>query len=119
LCAVTVILSGFSFLREIAVDIITESFCNTLDYLLLAEHGLLRGYENPALSLLRRAYETVSLMAYFNFPEKVRVWEEGRAIRQPGIRVALKSAPYPEPKETLDEMYRVYSLKSAHAGLSG
>lgn len=46
--------------------------CDTLDSLWLAEHALLHGYENQTLTLLRRSYETTSLMAYFfNFPEKV------------------------------------------------
>jgi hypothetical protein len=72
---------------------------------------LLRGYENQALGLLRRAYETVSLMAYFfHFPDTLAIWDGGGKIRQSDIRKALESAPYPEPKETLDEMYRVYSL---------
>jgi hypothetical protein len=85
--------------------------CDTIDSLWLAEHALLRGYENQALGLLRRAYETVSLMAYFlNFPDKLASWDGDGKIRQSDIRKALESGPYPEPKETMDEMYRVYSL---------
>lgn len=85
--------------------------CDTLDSLWFAEHAVLRGYENQALVLLRRGYETTSLMAYFiNYPDKVKEWEKGKMIRQSLIRKALASAPVPEPKEHLDEMYRVYSL---------
>lgn len=87
--------------------------CDTLDSLWLAEHALLRGYESQVLLLLRRSYETTSLMAYFfNFPNKVQEWERGRRIRQSHVRQALGDAPVPEPKEHLDEMYRVYSLFS-------
>ena len=85
--------------------------CDTLDSLWLAEHALLRGYENQALILLRRSYETTSLLAYFiNFPERVKEWEKGKKIQQSHIRKALGSAPVPESKEHLDEMYKVYCL---------
>jgi hypothetical protein len=87
--------------------------CDTLDSLWCAERALLHGYENQALVLLRRAYETTALMAYFfNFPEKVKDWQNGRMIRQSVIRKSLGTAPVPESKEGLDEMYRVYSLFS-------
>ena len=85
--------------------------CDTIDSLWLGEYSLLRGYENQTLALLRRAYETTSLMAYFfNFPEQVTEWVDGRRIRQSHIRNALDAAAVPEPKAHLDEMYRVYSL---------
>lgn len=87
--------------------------CDTLDSLWLAEYSLLRGYESHTLLLLRRAYETTSLMAYFfNFPDKVQVWESGKRIHQTVIRKALGDAPVAESKDALDEMYRVYSLFS-------
>jgi hypothetical protein len=87
--------------------------CDTLDSLWCAERALLHGYENQALVLLRRAYETTALMAYFfNFPEKVKDWQNGKMIRQSVIRKSLGTAPVPESKEGLDEMYRVYSLFS-------
>ena len=87
--------------------------CDTLDSLWCAERTLLLGYENQAFVLLRRAYETTALMAYFfNFPNKADEWKNGKMIRQSTIRTALGSAPVPESKETLDEMYRVYSLFS-------
>jgi hypothetical protein len=87
--------------------------CDTLDSLWCAEHTLLSGYENQTFVLLRRAYETTALMAYFfNFPEKIAEWKNGKMIRQSSIRTALGSAPVPEPKEGLDEMYRAYSLFS-------
>jgi hypothetical protein len=85
--------------------------CDTIDSLWLAEHSLLRGYENHTLALLRRAYETTSLVAYFfNFPEEAKEWEGGKRIRQSHIRNALGTAPVPESKDSLDQMYRVYSL---------
>jgi hypothetical protein len=85
--------------------------CDTLDSLWLAEHALLRGYENQALSLLRRGYETTSLMAFFvNYPGEVGAWENSKKIPQVEIRKKLETAPFREPKENLDEMYRVYSL---------
>src|ERR1700693_1660417 len=85
--------------------------CDTLDSLWLAEHALLRGYENHALTLLRRSYETTSLMAFFfNYPNEVVLWEKGKKIPQAEIRRKLATAPFPEPKENLDETYRVYSL---------
>lgn len=87
--------------------------CDTLDSLWCAERALLCGYENQALVLLRRAYETTSLIAYFfNYPEKVKDWENGKMVRQSVIRSSLGTAPVPESKEGLDEMYRVYSLFS-------
>jgi hypothetical protein len=87
--------------------------CDTLDSLWCAERALLFGYENQAVVLLRRAYETTALMAYFlNYPDKVNEWKAGEMIRQSTIRTALNNAPYAESKEGLDEMYRVYSLFS-------
>lgn len=87
--------------------------CDTLDSLWCAERALLFGYENQALVLLRRAYETTALMAYFlNYPDKIDDWKGGKMIRQSTIRTALGNAPFAESKEGLDEMYRVYSLFS-------
>ncbi|MGA2458158.1 MAG: hypothetical protein ABSF85_11360 [Terriglobales bacterium] len=84
--------------------------CDTLDSLRMAEGALLRGYENQAMVLLRRAYETVSLMTYFlNFPDEVRVWESGKEIRNCDIREALDAAAMPEPKGHLRDLYRLYS----------
>lgn len=85
--------------------------CDTLDSLWMAEHALLRGYENQALSLLRRAYETTSLMAFFvNYPTEAAEWQNGKKIPQVEIRKKLETAAFREPKENLDEMYRIYSL---------
>ena len=85
--------------------------CDTLDSLWLAEHAVLRGYDNQGLVLLRRSYESISLMAYFfNFPEKVQEWQGGKRIRQSIVRRALGSAPVSESEERLTRMYRVYSL---------
>lgn len=79
--------------------------CDTLDSLWCAERALLSGYENQALVLLRRAYETTSLMAYFfKFPEKVKDWAHGKRIRQSVIRASLGTAPTPESKEGLNEI---------------
>jgi hypothetical protein len=84
--------------------------CDTLDSLRMAESALLRGYENQALVLLRRAYETISLMSYFlNFPNKVPEWESGKEIRNCDIRNALDAATVPEPKDHLRDLYRLYS----------
>jgi hypothetical protein len=87
--------------------------CDTLDSLWCAERALLCGYENQALVLLRRAYETTSLMAYFvNFPSKADEWKDGKMMRQSVIRRELGTGPVPESSEALHEMYRVYSLFS-------
>lgn len=87
--------------------------CDTLDSLWCAERALLQGCENQAVVLLRRAYETTALMAYFfNYPERTNQWNGGKKIRQSVVRTALGNAPVPESKEDLDEMYRVYSLFS-------
>ena len=91
--------------------VLRDLACDALDSLWLAEHALLHGYEQQALVLLRRAYETNSLMAYFlNFPDKVKDWENGKRIRQSVIRKALGKAPFPEPEKELSAMYTVYSL---------
>lgn len=83
--------------------------CDTLDSLRMAESALLGGYENQALVLLRRAYETISLMSYFlNFPKEVQVWESGKEIRNCDIRDALDTAAVPEPKGHLRDLYRLY-----------
>jgi len=97
--------------RDTCERVQRDLLCDSIDSLWLAEHALLRGYENQSLVLLRRAYETASLMAYFaNFPSAAADWEAGKRISNSKIRNALDSAPTPEPKEHLEEMYRVYSL---------
>lgn len=85
--------------------------CDTIDSLRCAERVLLCGYENQCLALLRRAYETISLMAYFtNFPSEISGWEKGESIKQSHIRQKLDTAPVPEPKDHLKEIYKIYSL---------
>jgi hypothetical protein len=90
--------------------------CDTLDSLRTAEGALLRGYENQAMVLLRRAYETISLMTYFlNFPNEVRVWASGKEIRNCDIRDALDTAPMPSPRVTcvtLPPVQRIYPRQS-------
>ncbi len=84
--------------------------CETMDSLRTAESALLLGYENQAMVLLRRAYETVSLMTYFiNFPNEVQAWDSGKEIRNRDIRDALDTAAMPEPKGHLRDLYRLYS----------
>jgi hypothetical protein len=85
--------------------------CDTLDSLWLAESALLGGYDNQALVLLRRSYESVSLMAFFfNFPERVKEWGSGKIIPQKEVRRGLGSAPVPESEKHLARLYEVYSL---------
>jgi hypothetical protein len=111
LCAELVHYLGDLPPKEAYDSIQRDLACDTIDSLWLAEHSLLRGYENQTLVLLRRAYETTSLMAYFfNFPGKATEWAVGKRIRQSQIRNGLGTAAVPEPKDHLDEMYRVYSL---------
>ena len=86
--------------------------CDTLDSLWIAEHALLHGYENHALVLLRRAYETTSLLWYFiNYPARVANWEKGE-ITPSDIRKELDSATVPESGGELgamDEGYRLFA----------
>jgi len=85
--------------------------CDTLDSLRVAETSLLGGYENQALLLLRRAYESTTLMAYFiNFPSAVKDWDAKKRISPSEIREALETARVREPKDQLATMYKVYSL---------
>jgi hypothetical protein len=83
--------------------------CDVLDSLRIADYALLQGYENQGLVLLRRAFETISLMVYFvNFPHEVQTWESGKEIWNSVIRNALDTAALPEPKDHLKDLYGLY-----------
>lgn len=87
--------------------------CDVIDSLRCAETVLLCGCDNQGMVLIRRAYETTALMAYFlNFPEEAIAWEKGKEIKQSLIREKLDTAKIHESKDNLKKIYKIYSLFS-------
>jgi hypothetical protein len=93
--------------------VLRDLACDTLDSLRVAQIALLCGYDNQTVVLLRRCYETTSLMAYFiQFHEEAEAWHNGKRIAPSVVREALDKAPLREPKDILAHMYKIYSLFS-------
>lgn len=93
--------------------VLRDLSCDVLDSLRCAEVALLYGCDNQSMVLIRRAYETTALMAYFlNFPEEAVAWEKGKEIKQSLIREKLDTAKIHESKDNLQRIYKVYSIFS-------
>lgn len=91
-------------------DLLADAF----DHLYVARRILIGGYLSVPFSLLRRAFESTSLLHYFIlFPDKVKEWVQGKEIGHAEVRKALNKTPMGESAEMMQSMYRFFS-KGTH-----
>jgi hypothetical protein len=88
---------------------IRDVACDTFDSLWHARHLILSGCENHAIVLLRRAYETNSLLATFIQSESLaKKWIDGGEVKAADTRKFLDTAALREPADDMRGMYSMY-----------
>jgi hypothetical protein len=88
--------------------------CDAFDALYTIKQLILGNYHPMVLPLLRRAYETVCLIHYFQLePLAVNKWEKGHQFNNVEIRKFLDTHPMGEKGEELKSLYSFYS-KGTH-----
>lgn len=93
-------------------DLMTDVF----DALLVARQVVLDGHEATAFPLIRRAFESNSLLAYFVWnPKKAEEWNDGKQISNGEIRKFIEAQPTAVSLEAIrmKDHYALYS-EAAH-----
>jgi hypothetical protein len=109
ICRATVIL-GSCPPRDIADRSIRDLFADIFDFLYISRRLILESYVTTAFPLLRRAFESNSLMQYFMlFPDKAIEWDNGRQISNAAIRKCLDSHPMGESENAMKDLYAFFS----------
>jgi hypothetical protein len=92
---------------EVVRDLLADAF----DFLFDSREMLLSGKCFQAYPLLRRAYETVSLLALCVFDgSTAEQWASGKQIKNEYVRKRLAESPLNENEESLREVYKFFCL---------
>ena len=94
--------------------VVRDLMADVFDFLLESRAMILQGKLPIAYTLLRRAYESLSLMAVCSQDEQYADrWETGKEISNGEVRQRLAELPFRESAEKTRELYRFLS-KAAH-----
>lgn len=86
-----------------------DLMCDAFDVLYKVKEIILHNYYPLGFPLLRRAYETICLIHYFELaPEKVEKWENGHQFDNKEIRKFLDSHPMGETEGGLRATYKQF-----------
>jgi hypothetical protein len=91
---------------SIARDLIADAF----DFLYHSRRLILSGAMGIAYPLVRRAFESISLLALFTLDAShAKKWASGKEISHAEVRRALAKHPMGESEESLRQFYRFFS----------
>jgi hypothetical protein len=94
---------------HVARDLLADSF----DFLYESRIVLLKGKADVAYPLIRRAYESISLMALCCLDAKyAQKWQAGEKIDNATVRKELGKHPMGESEKALKDLYSFFSLAS-------
>lgn len=109
ICRVTVILGSFPP-KDVTDRSIRDLFADIFDFLYISRRLILGGYASTAFPLLRRAFESISLMEYFILlPNKAIKWDKGKQISNAEIRKFLDSHSMGESEKAMKDFYVFFS----------
>jgi len=109
ICRATVILGTYPP-KDITDRSIHDLFADDFDFLYISRRLVLEGYVSTAFPLLRRAFESNSLIQYFMLlPNKVIEWDKGKQIKNVEIRKYLDSHPMGESEKAMKDLYVFFS----------
>jgi hypothetical protein len=109
LCRLTLILGTISP-RNAHDRAIRDLQADAFDALYVARRVIFEAFSAPGFGLLRRAFESISLIHYFLIhPPKAADWTRGKQITNAQVRRALRDHPLGEDEESLKRAYAFYS----------
>ncbi len=109
LCRLTIVL-GHTTPKGITDKSIRDILADIFDFLYISRRLIFQNYGSVAFPLLRRAFESISLMVYLIYcPEKALDWDKGKEIKNAEVRNFLDSHPLGESGKLLKESYTFYS----------
>ncbi len=96
--------------QDVADRGIRDLLADVFDFLYISRRLVLQGYASTALPLLRRAFESNSLIQYFMLlPGKAMSWNEGEQISNAEVRKYLDTHPMGQPEDGMRDSYRFFS----------
>ncbi len=97
---------------ESMLDVVMRDLtADTFDFLFEARRSLLSGRANVAFPLVRRAFESLSLMVACKLsPQICRDWDGGKEIKNGRVRAVLDEHPLGESQANTKEMYKFFCL---------
>ena len=109
ICRATVIL-GNSPPRDVTDRAIRDLLADVFDFLHVSQQLILENYASTAFPLLRRAFESISLIQYFILlPNKAITWSKGGQVGNAEIRKYLDSHPMGESEKAMKDVYAFLS----------
>lgn len=117
MCRATLIL-GEHEPRDTADRAIRDLLADSFDALYTARRVVSEGYGSAAWPLMRRAFESITLIEYFTLvPKKATEWNQGKRIKHGSVRKYLNTHPVQlggkamsqYEKRALKELYSEYS----------
>lgn len=109
ICRATVIL-GNNPPKDVTDRSIRDLFADIFDFLYVSRRLILEGYVSTAFPLLRRAFESISLMQYFILlPDKAIEWNKGKQVSNAETRKFLDSHPMGESEKGMKDLYSFFS----------
>lgn len=109
ICRATVILGSYPP-KDITDRSIRDLFADVFDFLYISRRLILEGYVSTVFPLLRRAFESNSLIQYFMLlPNKVIEWDKGKQISNAEIRKYLDSHPMGQSEKAMKDLYVFFS----------
>jgi hypothetical protein len=84
--------------------------CDAFEFLYEAKRALVRNQSSVLFPLMRRAFESISLVHLFSRkPEFAKKWAAGREISNTEVRKALENDPMTDSIEEVKAMYKHFS----------
>jgi hypothetical protein len=97
--------------RDMQDEVCRDLLADVFDFLYDARHVILESHFEVAFPLLRRAFESISLLfACSSDPSFAEAWASGKKISNAEVRERLSKNPVGEPLETTREMYSHFSM---------
>ena len=118
LCRITWIL-GHTPPQTSEDSAVRDLIADVFDFLYHSRRTTLSGALGIAYPLLRRAFESLSLMVLFMLePEMAKKWASGKEIPNSEVRKRLGNNPMGEVEESLKELYKFFST-TTHPNRNG
>ncbi|GEM_PF-1404919 len=93
--------------------VVRDLMADAFDFLHESRSVLLKGKVDVAYPLIRRAYESISLMVLCQLDEKYAAkWQSGKQIQNSVVRKELSKHPMGESEKELKELYKFFSMAS-------
>jgi hypothetical protein len=98
---------------DVQEKVVRDLMADVFDNLYESRNIILTGQLNVAYPLIRRAYESLSLLVLCALDvQTAQKWQDGKQISNSEVRKGLSNHPFGEKEENLRELYKFFSEAS-------